>query len=267
MKLLLKKLARHFGFSVSRISKQPPRSAPEACLPQSTFENVALVMDYFVNCRPDSVFVQVGACDGVTSDSVYRFVKTGVLRSILIEPIQENFSKLRTTYAGAKNVMLVNAAVAAADGQVQIYSVRDSGRWKDNKWATQLASFDRSHLVRHGIDEAEIAENTVESLTLRTVIQRNGVRAIDILQIDTEGFDHEIVRMALELDPLPACICFENCQFLRTLSQAKVDELYSRLAEKGYAWSHDRINTMAIHSRWIEKSVPEKRTDDVAKRP
>lgn len=227
--------------------------------PAATFDNIALVLEQFTSARPGAVFVQVGANDGETSDSVNAFVKRGVLRSILVEPMPENFVKLERFYAGSENVHLVEAAIAWKRGRSTIHSVRDSGRWAGSAWATQLASFDREHLIRHGIAPEEIQESTVECLDLPTLLERYDARRIDVLQVDVEGFDAEVVRMALALPEPPLCICFEFVQFVKQMDQRSIDAFYAELASKGYAWSHDRINTMAIHRDYVRCGQPEPR--------
>ena len=225
--------------------------------PPANFDNVALVLEYFTSSRPGAVFVQIGANDGQTSDSVNEFVKRGVLRSVLVEPIHESFLKLERFYAGVPNVLLLEAAIGHKCGSASIFGVKNSGRWADSSWASQLASFDRDHLLRHGIAADEIEERLVECLDLVALQERAGVDHIDVLQIDVEGFDAEVVRMALALKRPPSCICFEFVQFIRNMDKAEVDAFYAELQAKGYYWSHDRINTMAIHQDLIRTGLPQ----------
>ncbi len=248
MKKLIFELLRKNGYKLTKVKTR---------LPAANFESIALAMEYFVAAQPDAVFFQVGACDGYTSDCVNTHVKTGRLRSVLIEPIPDNFRKLSEFYQGTPNTILVNAAVAQQDGKANIFSVKNEGRWKDSAYARQLASFDRSHLSRIGIldDEVEICE--VDCLTLQTLLNRHQLPSIDILQIDTEGFDHEIVKMALKLEKLPRCICFENCQIIKIMSQQELKDFFDLLENAGYQWFHDRINTMAIHNSFIKAAEPE----------
>lgn len=268
MKKALKLALAPFGLNVRRVAGgiQLTRRSPTAPSrpvnhaisrpPEANFDNIALVMEHFTTARPGSVFVQIGANDGETSDSVHPFVKQGVLKSVLVEPIPTVFQKLSAFYQGVVNVSLVNAALAKKNGRAVIYAVRDAGRWAGSVWASQLASFDRAHLRRHGIADDEIAETTVECLDFPTLMKRHEIERIDVLQIDVEGFDAEVVRMALALPQLPLCICFEFVQFVKSMEQPAVNEFYAELEAKGYAWSHDRINTMAIHRSFVVSGQP-----------
>lgn len=267
MKRVLKAVAKKLGVEVRRSPKRvdlpPAEKKPEpfggkvlAWPPSANFDNIALVLHYFTQAKPGSVFVQVGANDGETSDSVHRFVKLGTMRSVLIEPMPATFAKLRAFYAGINGVDLVQAAIAPTVGVATIHSVYDRGRWLGNTWATQLASFDREHLLRHGILEDEIESSEVECLDFATLLRRQGLDRIDVLQVDVEGYDAEVVRMALELPTPPLVICFEFVQFVKSMDQRAVNSFYDQLRSKGYAWSHDRLNTMAVHQDFVISGEP-----------
>jgi len=59
-----------------------------------------------------------------------------------------------------------------------------------------IASLDRNHLVKHlpaGYD-CIIEETSVESVTVKELLNRNQIRQIDLLHIDAEGYDWIILR-------------------------------------------------------------------------
>jgi FkbM family methyltransferase len=186
------------------------RREEERILPDGNFDNVRLALAYYLETRRNLTFMQIGACDGVSGDSVHDFVKRGQMRAILVEPIETSFRKLKAAYEGIPNVTLVHAAIAKQDGEVSIYSVREGAGSINAFWSRQLASFSKVHLTKHGVANEDIVEMKVPALTLATVQALHGFDRIDILQVDTEGFDGEIVRMALGLPQAPECINFEH---------------------------------------------------------
>jgi FkbM family methyltransferase len=254
------------GIVLTKNLKRKGVAASPSQIPPSNFDNIALVMEYFTCSRRDAVFVQVGANDGQTSDSVHPFVKRGVLRSYLIEPIPDLFKKLNQFYEGISNTILINAAIGRSGGEQIIYKVADKGRWQGNVWAAQLATFDHSQMLRMGIREEEIEKVRINTLTLQDLVVQFNLGQINVLQIDTEGYDAEIVRSAMELEHLPQCICFEHAHFGNALPQKEVTDLYELLTQKGYYWSHDRLNTMAIHSSFIPTGKPETRSASQGKK-
>lgn len=247
MKELIQKILGVFGVRLIKA-----RNARKY-LPKPNLDSIEIIAR--LHGRPDRPLsvLQIGACDGVTSDSLYPFIKEGTVKAWLVEPVTLNFSMLREFYKGEPHVTLIQAAVADVDGERAFYSIRNDGRWKDNGWARQLASFYKEHLVRHGINEAEIQENRVRCLTLTTLVKEYAIRDLDVLMIDTEGFDGEVVRMALAQGICPNFIVFENAQLVQQYAQSELDDLYRRLSEHGYAWTHDRINTLAIRTDFLRK--------------
>jgi FkbM family methyltransferase len=218
--------------------------AKQKRLPPATFDNVKLVLALYSIIRPNPTFVQIGAYDGQTDDPACEYVLTGRMKCLLVEPIEASFQKLRKLYDGKPNVHLMQCCVGHSDGTQTMFKVRQGSK-HHNMGTGGLASFDKGHLLRHGIRKDEIEEVNVPCLTLKSLLAKFQLTKIDILQIDTEGFDAEVIKMALTLDNTPDCINFENTH----LSLETKTALYDLLTRNGYVYSHDRVNSMALHSR------------------
>jgi FkbM family methyltransferase len=162
--------------------------------------------------------------------------------------------KLSEFYSSTKNATLINVAVADKDEKRKFYSIKDEGRWKDNGEARQLASFYKEHVLKHAL-ESELQIEEVDCLTLPSVINKYNIKNLEVLVIDTEGYDGEIVKMAMNQNIKPNFIAFENVQLVKNYSQHKLDDLYKLLNEHGYVWTHDRINTLAIKKTFFETNA------------
>lgn len=236
------KILRHFAKKTQYELVEKSRR-----LPTPTFDNVKLVLALYSVTLRHPTFVQIGAFDGQTDDPVFEYVRAGKMKCVLVEPIESPFQKLKKLYEATPHVDLVQAAIAGEDGEMLMYKVRkesENGRTD----LGLLASLDKGHLLKHGFQESDIEQVRVPCMTLRSLLAKFGLAKIDILQIDTEGFDAEIVKMALALDTLPGCINFENTH----LSKEAKAAVYESLTRKGYFYSHDRANTMALHCRLTE---------------
>jgi len=240
---IFRRLINRLPFEIRR------RNAASPVLPEATFDNIQMALAYYLRTEAVPTFVQIGASDGVSGDSVHAFVKRGRMHSVLVEPIGSSFQKLKDAYAGVDNVVLVQAAIGTSDGSAELYKVKEDGKALDPYWSRQLASFSKHHLLRHGVPEEEIEVVEVPSLTLSSLMANHGLERIDILQVDTEGFDAEIVKMALQLPFPPECINFENAH----LDSATRQSLYPLLEKKGFKWTHDRWNSLALHEGLIER--------------
>ncbi len=219
-------------------------------LPAPTLDNLKLVLMLHSIVRPNSTFVQIGAYDGQTDDPASEYVQMGKMICLLVEPMEASFQKLKKIYDGKPNVHLVQAAISHSDGNAVMFKVRPGSK-SDNISSGGLPSFDKAHLLKHEVPENEIEQVSVPCLTLTSLLAKFHLRKIDILQIDTEGFDAEIIKMALRLDDIPDCINFENVH----LSLETRRELYDLLTQKGYLFSHYKGNTLALHRRLVD-SLP-----------
>lgn len=217
-------------------------------LPQATFDSVKLVLAIYSILKPNSIFVQIGAFDGETADPTAEYVQAGKMKCLLVEPIEASFQKLKAIYDGMPNVHLIQAAISDSDGEMIMHKVRPGSK-SDLSKRDALSSFDRGHLIRHAVRENDIEQIRVRGFTLKSLLAKFDLKKIDILQIDAEGFDAEVVRMALMLDPVPGCINFEHLHLdLETKTM-----LYDSLTKKGYLYSHGRADTLAVHSRLKEE--------------
>jgi FkbM family methyltransferase len=244
--LVLKHIARrvleYTPYEVKR------RKALVSRLPDSTLEVVRLAMAYYLATAPAGAVLQIGACDGVSGDPLFDFVRQGRLRAIVVEPIASSAAKLRETYRDFSNVTIVQAAVAHVDGPVSMFRVRNAGRWSGGQWHNQIASFDRQHLIRHRITPDEIEEVEVEGVSLHTLLRRTNCHSVEFLQVDAEGFDADVVGMALKLRIAPDYINFEHAH----LQQRAAATLFEELQRQEYTWIHGRYDTLAIHARVLE---------------
>lgn len=244
MRQLIKKILNGLGLKLILLKSQRK-------LPTPTIDNIEIVVRFYNLMKQPISLLQIGACDGVTSDSIYKYIKQGMIKAYLVEPSCVNFNKLKSFYNAHPEVTLINAAVAEQNSKRIFYSIKDEGRWKDSGWARQLASFYKQHLIRHGILEHEIQSEEVDCLMVKTIIENYHIKNLDILLIDTEGYDGEIVRMALDQNILPNFIAFENVQLVKLYHQQELTDLYNKLKQNGYVWTHDRINTLAIKQEFF----------------
>ena len=171
-------------------------------------------------------------------------------RTILIEPNPFAFARLQKTYAGMPNVALIQTAIADHDGETQLYRVRNTGK-SDSEvdLSLQVASFYKKHLEHHGRKAHEIEQITVPCRSLPSLVAELGLTRIDLLQIDVEGFDAAVVRMALKMPVRPDCINFEHLH----LSKADRQPLFDLLKANGYLLGYDDWNILAVQTPLLER--------------
>lgn len=135
----------------------------------------------------------------------------------MVEPIPEAFEALRHNYAGFGDVTLVQAAVGQTDGLGAIYTVEASD--PEAMMMTLHSSFSRDMLLRgkqwHPGLESRIVEREVPIMSFTTLLTKAHERTIDVLKIDTEGYDLEILKSVNLLSLSPRLIMAEHANLSR----------------------------------------------------
>ena len=152
---------------------------------------------------------------------------------MLLEPQPDIFKALTRNYRNEPQLILENAALAPEDGTVSLYTIAGS---------TLRASFNRAALVEHVGRSEPITEVPVRAVTFRSLLAHHDIRRVDLLMIDTEGFDYQVVRMALAEGVRPRLVRYEHLH----LSTPDRNACASLLANHGYRLFRDGVDTLAL---------------------
>ncbi|HUB44642.1 MAG TPA: FkbM family methyltransferase [Acetobacteraceae bacterium] len=172
----------------------PPRVL---CRPGQTVEvDFSLLAAHLMLTTKRPYFIGIGANDGVTHDPLFPFIRDFGWHGIMVEPIPEAFEALERNFAGFADVTLVQAAIGLSDGQGTIYSVDMSD--EGSAMMSLHSSFNREIIMRgrqwHSNIEAHIIERQVPLMSFSTLLTKTNGRPVDVLKIDTEGYDLEILK-------------------------------------------------------------------------
>ncbi|HEU0157086.1 MAG TPA: FkbM family methyltransferase [Stellaceae bacterium] len=224
-----------------RISWVPPviLSNPKAELP---FE-LEFVIAHLLLQKDDIFFIQIGANDGISNDPLYKFVTRHNWSGILVEPIPEVYEILKENYKNYPNLQFLNVAIGESDGFRTLYTVKiDADTFKK---AHQYSSFRKDVVAQQTQWVPDIADRITETrvrcISLATLFAEAGGREIDILQIDTEGYDYEILKLVDFNQTRPSLICYEHCNLTKTEMTAAAE----LLVEQGYRLTRDNLDTIA----------------------
>jgi FkbM family methyltransferase len=214
-----------------------------------------LILDYEVRLKREAFFcLQIGANDGVSrGDDLIGYVRDYGIRGVMVEPQPAIFETLRANYREFPTITVVNKALHETDRQVVLYmldaaALRASGA-RLPRWArtSGIASFSRAHVERHvrrlGVGtEAIIVEARVPCVTLDELIAEHRITTVDLLKIDTEGYDYNILRMLDLARVQPRLIRFEHAHMRRR----DYDEVIERLSRHQYQFICGKTNTAAV---------------------
>lgn len=191
----------------------------------------------FAKVFPEATFIQIGANDGITGDPLHGLL-TGPAsnwRGVMVEPVPHLFEQLRARYVTRQGLQFDQVAIGEEDGTILIHRIRmEPG---DPLWLEQLASLDRDLLLRSagavaGLND-RITSEEVPCLSVRTLVQRHDIQSLDLLVIDTEGWDWRVLRQFNFPRLHPRLILYEH----QHLSPGDRTEAHAFLAKFGYEWA------------------------------
>jgi FkbM family methyltransferase len=240
MKNFARKFARKHGYEV--------RKAPQpGFLAVSVFD---LAVQHLMLKRGESLtFIQVGANDGSFSDPLRKYVLRHKWKGILVEPQPDVFDRLKKNYAGLEDRLIFeNAAVSSQGTEMVIY--RAPGATDD--YAPSVASGNPKVVARQlGVNVQDLAKITVPVVRLNDLVLRHKFQDVDLLQIDTEGFDWQVLQTLDLSKTQPRLIQLEHGH----LSPDDIDKTVKHLNAAGYHvyFGGYQGDTLAIRGDFLEK--------------
>ena len=163
--------------------------------------------------KPEGRLVQIGSNIGL-DDTVSNLLQLRPnWHAIFVEPVPYVFAQLKRNYGESPRFIFENKAINQGREQI-FYSVDESAKEKlpnlPGRWH-MLGSFNKGHITKH-LPELEpfVRETIVHSCTLTTLLETHRVDHFDFLNIDTEGYDWNILQQ-LDLNRWkPEVILFEH---------------------------------------------------------
>ncbi|OOG78698.1 methyltransferase FkbM [Algoriphagus sp. A40] len=212
---------------------------------------------YSLSKKGDFTVIQIGANDGISNDPIHKFIKRDNWNGVLLEPQKFVFTEFtQKIYAKNAGINVLNAAIGAEDGMLQMYKIGFSS----TRWATGLSSFSKNQVLKaydSGIvaynckkygetiptDKSKwISQEEVRVISPESLIREFKIKKIDLLQIDAEGFDLEVIRIFDLKKHQPKVVVFENAG----LSESDYQLALNILKEAGYTTKRFGDNDLAM---------------------
>jgi FkbM family methyltransferase len=225
----LAKGGRFLGFDVKPLVRHAPRSV-------DVFD---LAVRDLMARQPDIFFLQIGAHNGLDYDPIAPFVREHHWRGLLVEPQKHVFAQLQANYAGEKQLQFENAAIAERAGTFTLYAFAGA----DAADPASMAASSRRHYLTLNSEgrRGSIKPMEVPALTLDGLLTKHGVERVDLLQIDTEGYDFQIIKMIDFNRIKPQLIHFES----NFLNRRQKEECVRLFDAHGYSFLTVGIDSIA----------------------
>lgn len=194
-------------------------------------------------------FIQIGANDGMMNDPIYQFNSRNknVVSGYVLEPMPDTFSKLVENYKNNPSIIPFNLAIHSTNSEMILYRVNPERANELTAFARGIASFDPEHWRKSGIVPSEdfIEQLKVKCVSFSQFIVLNGITKIDLVILDTEGYDYEIL-MDLDFKILkPRIIHFEHGLRDEVMSAEKFMKVCQYLNANGYQVIADSYDATA----------------------
>ena len=209
------------------------------------------VLNELVSHKQQNVFfLQIGANDGNRYDPISEFIHTHseMVSGVVVEPVPEYFYDLSENYRTIPSIIPINAAIHNSKSRMDIHVV-DTKKAEDHEldeWVKGIASFNVSHHSLSGVPKSVMKKISVPCLSLESLILARKISHIDLLLIDTEGYDAEIL-MGIDFGLIkPTIIFFEHGISSGIMSRKVFLKVANKLTSYGYKVSIGECDAIAL---------------------
>lgn len=210
------------------------------------------VLAAYVMYKKDVKFVQIGSNDGVNGDPIHDYIKKYRWHGVLVEPVPYIFENLVANYKDYEDVLFFeNSAIASENGRLKFYRLQKSDLPDLPEWYDQLGSFNKEVVLKHKdrlphFDEL-FFEDTVNSITFSTLTQKYAIQDLNLVHIDTEGYDYEVLKIIPFADFNIDFLMFEH----KHLSRSDYKEAKKLLQSYGYKCGLKGADTIAVKKHLV----------------
>ena len=223
---ILKKICGIFGF---RLIDKKLFKNNRLISTHSTLSIKTILTELFNQKKINSI-IQIGANDGVIFDELNEFINKYKIKSLLVEPIKYSFEKLRNKYRQTDFIKLENSAILIDEQFSYLYKVDEKYLIYYDKHIPGITSFDKSHLLNHGVKKKHIIKEKVNSINVNELLSKYDIKNLDLFYTDTEGYDGKIIMDFLINTNFRPVIIFEyihiNSEIFHTLLLKLTSENY-----------------------------------------
>ena len=220
---LLKKLIGTLGYKL--ISKNGVKN--ERLLGNFNYLNLPKVLEYLTKNKLVKSVIQIGANDGNRFDDLNIFIKKYKIKSILVEPIKENFEELKKNYKNIENIIFENSAISVGNELSFLYKVKSDYLGCYGEHVKGISSFSRNHLINHGVRGSHIEKQIINSISIKELLNKHKVNSFDLLFLDAEGYDGNILNDFLMDNIIKPYIIFEYIHIDNKVFQNVIKKLLS----------------------------------------
>jgi FkbM family methyltransferase len=216
---------RHERDNLEWLKKDFPIFPEREYIPSNKFLSTA------INKLPsDTTFLIIGAMDGVKHDDTTPYVRQHKeWNGILVEPVSDQFARLKENFVGYTNLQFENSAITNEAGTMDIKRIPLEYIGKEvPDWADGISTLKDGLLIDQYT--SYMVKETVNCITFKDLKDKYSINKIDLLQVDCEGYDYDIFKQIWNEEFRPKIVKIEVVNMLKE----DLDELTNTLSASGY---------------------------------
>jgi FkbM family methyltransferase len=176
---------------------------------EKSYLQIELILKNLFEKNKIKSLIQIGANDGLLFDVLNQYIKKFNPSSLLVEPVLENFEKLKKNYNNLENIKFENSAISVNNEITFLYKVKSSKIHYYDKHILGITSFNKNHLLEHGVKNLHITKEKVQCISIEKLLIKYSIKTLDLLFIDAEGYDSKIIYDFFKNSLLRPIIIFE----------------------------------------------------------
>ena len=179
MKRFIKKLVNRLGIDIKRLHPELRNSL--------SFDDI-----YNLKIKDNPVIFDVGANQGQSIERFRKIFPKCVIHSF--EPIKNEFEMLRNKYSNDEKIKINNHAIGDEVGRKKFYITASTGNSsfnrvnKNTSWIKKRSIQNNTSIEKYIKEIVEVNVNTLDQYC-----DINKIKKIDILKIDTQGYEDKIL--------------------------------------------------------------------------
>lgn len=173
----------------------------------------------------------IGAEDGASCERYSNILKNPIIHAF--EPRPDQFAIMKRKFKDEKNIYLNNVAIGSKTEIKKFNQIKGGGR----------SSFHKS-TVDNLSNQTQI---DVQVTTIDEYVNKNNIKRINLLKIDTQGYEDEVLKGAQEtlklnkIDIIETELIVGN-MYDKTLSFSEIENIISPYGYKIFALTHHHSN-------------------------
>lgn len=184
MKKIIKKIFRSFGLEVKRHN-------PE-------FKNISFDKILLKILPNKPIILDVGANEGQSINKYLNLFSNPTIHAF--EPLEEQFDNLKIKYGLKRNIYLNNCAVGESNYKKSFNKAKKSSTSSFNNF-NYNSNWIKNRSIEQNVDVENFFEvvKDVSITSIDNYCKKNELNSIDLLKIDTQGFEDKVLEGSKEM--------------------------------------------------------------------